>query len=186
MPTMNFRQIKRKLPDGSVYTEPRNFLTNPPKKGEAASTPGVLIGGYPEHQADPYNRKDQLAREQAKRDKAKMQEQPFKSMVYGEKPFFDDKSTYGGENPKGRVKRPSTYAGIQHDRAFIPPNPMREGSTLAPFPEHMPEPYDPAIKKDNREIVPWKTTYKERTKPSVSVSSMVVNLRTEYPSLRHR
>eukprot|EP00358_Blepharisma_japonicum_P005226 CAMPEP_0202943248 /NCGR_PEP_ID=MMETSP1395-20130829/3624_1 /ASSEMBLY_ACC=CAM_ASM_000871 /TAXON_ID=5961 /ORGANISM="Blepharisma japonicum, Strain Stock R1072" /LENGTH=102 /DNA_ID=CAMNT_0049640473 /DNA_START=526 /DNA_END=831 /DNA_ORIENTATION=- len=102
-----------------------------------------------------------------------MPEQPFKSTVFGERPFFDDKTTYGGENPKPKDKRPATFNGVQHDRPFIPPNPIKEGSTLSPFPEHMPDPYDPVKKKDKKETTPWKTTYKEMTKPCVSVSSMI-------------
>lgn len=48
----------RKAPDGSVITEPRNFLTNPPKFGEVGK--GTSFGGNLEHLADPYDRKKEL------------------------------------------------------------------------------------------------------------------------------
>jgi hypothetical protein len=48
----------RKGPDGAVITEPRNFLTNPPKKGLIGK--GTLLGPQPEHLPDPYHRKREL------------------------------------------------------------------------------------------------------------------------------
>lgn len=186
LPTENFKQIKRKLPDGSVYTSPKNFLTSPPKKGDPATTPGVMLGEYPEHKPDPYDRRAQLSREQAKRDKAKMQEQAFKTTVYGNRNFFDDKSTFGGQNPKPKVVRPSSFHGIRHEAPFVPPNPPRIGTTFEKFPEHIPDPFEVKVKKQKTEMVSWKTSYVERTKPCPSVSNMVQNLRSEYPSLRRR
>ena len=47
-----------------MITEPRNFLTNPPKKGLVGK--GTLLGPRPEHLADPFERKRQLEREEYK------------------------------------------------------------------------------------------------------------------------
>jgi hypothetical protein len=47
----------RKGPDG-VITEPKNFLTSPPKKGTVGR--GTLLGEKPEHMVEPFDRKKEL------------------------------------------------------------------------------------------------------------------------------
>jgi hypothetical protein len=56
----DLKEVKKKIKndDGSVPTEPRNFLTNPPKKGEVGK--GTTFSGVIEHLPDPYNRKREL------------------------------------------------------------------------------------------------------------------------------
>ena len=75
----------RKGPDGGVITEPRNFLTNPPKKGLVGK--GTLLGPRPEHLADPYERKRQLEREEYKDHLSKLQDKPFSQKVKGRETF---------------------------------------------------------------------------------------------------
>ena len=48
----------KKGPDGAVITEPRNFLTNPPKMGEVGK--GTSFGGNLPHMPDQYDRKKEL------------------------------------------------------------------------------------------------------------------------------
>jgi len=52
----------RKGPDGGVITEPRNFLTNPPKKGMIGK--GTSFAGRIDHLPDPYERKRELEKKE--------------------------------------------------------------------------------------------------------------------------
>ncbi len=60
----DFKQVSKckKGPDGAVIIEPRNFLTNPPKKGEVGK--GTTFGGKIEHLPDPFNIKKELERKE--------------------------------------------------------------------------------------------------------------------------
>lgn len=53
------KKINRKGPDG-VITEPRNFLTNPPKRGLVGK--GTTLGGKIDYLPDPFERKRELER----------------------------------------------------------------------------------------------------------------------------
>ena len=48
----------RKAPDGSVITEPKNFLTNPPKRGIVGKQ--TNFGGNPEYMPDPFERRKEI------------------------------------------------------------------------------------------------------------------------------
>ena len=63
-------KINRKGPDGAVIIEPRNFLTNPPKKGEVGK--GTSFGGKIEHMADPFDRKKELAKKEREEHEKKL------------------------------------------------------------------------------------------------------------------
>lgn len=67
-------KINRKGPDG-VITEPRNFLTNPPKAGEVGK--GTSFAGNLEHLPDPYDRKKEIAKKEREEHLKKVQEKPF-------------------------------------------------------------------------------------------------------------
>lgn len=56
------KKINRKAPEGGVITEPRNFLTNPPKKGEVGK--GTTFGGKIEHLPDDFDRKKELLKKE--------------------------------------------------------------------------------------------------------------------------
>ena len=60
----DFKEISksRKAPEGGVITEPPNFLTNPPKKGEVGK--GTSFGGKIEHLPDPFDRKKELEKKE--------------------------------------------------------------------------------------------------------------------------
>jgi hypothetical protein len=60
----DFKEVSknRKGPDGAVITEPRNFLTNPPKKGEVGK--GTFFSGKIEHLPDQFDRKKELERKE--------------------------------------------------------------------------------------------------------------------------
>ena len=160
MPERVEKTIKRKLPDGSVELGPRNFLTKPPKKGHANSTPGVTLGEYPEYKSDPYERKRELLREEKKRQRAKMQEAAFKTVSHGNRPFSSDADTFGGDlDIKPRIRPHSTVGGVKHDRPFIPSNPPKSGiydKTLSKFPEYIPDPMPVTGKPEKKEEAPWR------------------------------
>ena len=69
----------RKGPDGAVIIEPRNFLTNTPKKGEVGK--GTTFAGTIEHIADPYERKKELQRKEREDHEKKVQDKPFSQRV---------------------------------------------------------------------------------------------------------
>jgi hypothetical protein len=52
------KKKSRKAPEGGVLIEPRNFLTNPPKKGEVGKQ--TSFGGNLPHMADPYDHKREI------------------------------------------------------------------------------------------------------------------------------
>jgi hypothetical protein len=61
--------------DNKVRTEPPNFLTNPPKKGQVGKM--TTFGGTVPYKEDPYDNKKMLAKKAMEADKEKMQEKPF-------------------------------------------------------------------------------------------------------------
>jgi len=52
----------RKGPDGGVITEPKNFLTNPPKKGIVGK--GTTFTGKIEHLPDPFDNKREIEKKE--------------------------------------------------------------------------------------------------------------------------
>lgn len=70
MKNRNFRDA-----EGAVKTAPRNFTTIPPKKGDPATTPGVLFSKtYYEHMKDPYDTAKEIRRKEIKDHQAKLME----------------------------------------------------------------------------------------------------------------
>jgi hypothetical protein len=176
--------VSRRLSDGSVRTNPKNFLTSPPRKGEAAVTPGVLLGPIYEHLTDEYDRKMKTARDDAKKSRARRHGGPFYSMDAGNNTFNPDESIYGGKFEMKESKRLKTLSGTNHDRPFYPANPSKKGSTIGPYPEHVPDPLRPILKGKPNENTPWKVTVVERSKPTPSIVSQISNLRNDFPILR--
>ena len=177
-------KINRKLPDGGIRIDPINFLTSPPKKGNAAATPGILLGPIPEHLVDEYDRKLKTARDEAKISRARRVGGAFKSMDFGNKTFNDDKSIYGGNFLKKDVKRPRTMSVAPHDRPFYPSNPGKKEATIGPYPEHIADPPPVKVRKQPSEAPAWKVTTVERSKPTPSVVSHLKNIRAEFPVAR--
>jgi len=56
--------------DNRVKIEPRNFLTNPPRKGQVGK--GTSFGGTLPHKPDPYDYKKTLVKKELEDHKAKM------------------------------------------------------------------------------------------------------------------
>lgn len=70
---VEFKEVSknRKGPDGGVMTDPKNFLTSPPKKGTTYR--GTLFGGKTEHLPDPFDRKKEIDIIERKESHKKMQ-----------------------------------------------------------------------------------------------------------------
>jgi hypothetical protein len=176
--------IKRRLEDGSIRTDPKNFLTSPAKKGDAAVTPKVLLSGDYPHMIDEYDRKVKTAREEARKSIAKRHGGAFRSMDAGNKTFNKDESIFGGEVKLRELKRPRTISMAAHDKPFYPSNPGKKNMTIGKYPEHIPDPLASVGRKNPSEAVPWKTTTNDRSRPTPSTVSNKINLRTEFSFLR--
>merc|ERR1719460_2209180 len=84
---------------------PRTFLHRRRKKGGGGIlTPGVLFGDGEErkmyeHLADDYDAAKKQAKAELESHRSKLQEQQFKSMVYGNRAFISDAETYHHDEP---------------------------------------------------------------------------------------
>ena len=177
-PTEVFKTIKRKDKDGNVITEPKNFYTSPPKKGN--NTPGVLLGGYPEHIPDPYDRKEKV-----KKPKIKLAQHdgPFKNMDRGGGTFNKDMEVFGGDVVKNKSpKRSVSVNAVKHDLPFKGTSVSRD--YIGKHPEYMPNPIQPVKRKTPNEQEPWRATTRNRTSPSPTVTGNLRNLRSEFPGLK--
>lgn len=164
---------------GEVKIGPRGFMTSPGKRGEANTTPGVLIGGYPPHEADPYERKAQLHREERMRQNAKIQTQPFRTMSHGNREFADIPKTFGLDVELPPKKERAQTVGLSHERPFLPSNPAKlsiADRTLAPFPDYMSSQVRDNPKARTAYEHFWRHTYNEKTRPNPSVTVMPRNM----------
>ena len=180
-------KINKKGSDGLVELGPKNLYTSPPRLGSAMVTPGVLIGGnHFEYVSEPYDRKHKIILEEKRKNDAKMKAGAFRPPNPGGNTFFDDKTTFGEKDikPKKTLKKSNTCAYFQHKGPFVPSNPGKKGSTIGKYPEHIPDPLASPQRKAPSTAVPWRHTTNQRSRPSPSVSSLVCNLRSEYPLLR--
>lgn len=71
--------------EGAVITEPRNFLTNPPKKGRNGE--GTQFGDSVPYMEDDYNRPRQLAKKEREFHQSKLQDKPFSQRAKGTATF---------------------------------------------------------------------------------------------------
>ena len=131
----NFRDA-----EGAVVLEPKNILAIPPKKGEAASTPGLVFSSVPAV-TEPYDRKHQLEKEEKEKSKARNKhERAFRGISHGDRNFADNVKTFGKiEMPARSPPRPLSVPVVEHDRPFKPANPAKKGicdMTIGKFPEY--------------------------------------------------
>lgn len=92
----------RKGDDGAVITEPRNFLTNPPKKGEVGK--GTTFSGTIPHLPDPFDHKRELLTKERLEHESKVQEKPFSQMTRRRDAFNPIKEVYGTDVPLPKVE----------------------------------------------------------------------------------
>lgn len=182
--------------DGKVKIEPRSFVTGPPKKGNPATTPGVLFQeAHYEHMPDPYDNGKMLARKEIEDHNKKLQDgKAWKPMVGQSEPFNDIEKTYGTELKfKEKKPAPKPKPQVQHDRPFRPSNPVKKGKsgaeTFEIFPEWNPEKQFTQKKKQpkvDNEKGSWKPTYNKQTRPTPSVTTFNKNIRSEFGSMLGR
>jgi hypothetical protein len=185
----NFRDA-----EGAVITAPRNFTTIGAKKGNPATTPGVLFTKEPyPHMTDEYDRKKEIATKEHKESQKKMQEKPFSQRIKQTGAFNSIEEAYGEEGLTFKAKKPPAkdLPQVEHDKPFKPSNPAKKGvleKTLAGFPEYIeekPEPKKRQPKKDD-ERPSWKPNTFKKTIPSPSVACNMKNIRSSLPSMMRR
>jgi len=161
--------------DGKVAVSPRNIFTSPPKK---------LFGKSLDHMKDEYDRKRELDYQAHQEHKKKLQEQPFRSVSPGNKPFFSDKQTFSiTTNPVPTTKPPKAEENPKkfHDAPFKPASPSK--NALNRFPEYKSDPLKIAVRKveapaDKKDpFKPTNTADYKRPTPSISLNK--TNLKYE-------
>ena len=70
----DLKEVKKTYrdPDGAVITQPKNFLTNPMKKGAPNCTPNTILGEQLPHMTDPYDQKREIAKKERIAHEAKL------------------------------------------------------------------------------------------------------------------
>lgn len=133
----NFRDI-----DGHVIVQPRQIITNPPKKGTVGKQ--VYLGEKFGHMPDEYDNSKLEATKAFKAAKAKEQEKPFSQKVRSMPYFATIKQAFGEDVQLAPKKSPSpSKPAVTHDMPFRPPiNPPKSGynCTLSKHPEYKPCP----------------------------------------------
>ena len=129
--------------EGAVVVGPKNVRTSPAKKGEGASTPGVLFSGLPAV-SEAYERKHKLQLEEQERMKAaNRHERAFRGISPGDRPFNNNIKTFGKvDQPARSPRRPLSVPVAEHDRPFKPASPAKKGlldMTIGRFPEYKPQ-----------------------------------------------
>jgi Domain of unknown function (DUF4586) len=183
---------KKRDSEGNLIFEPKNFYTSPMKKGHPNTTPGTSFGGNFEYISEPYSRKKDLEKKQRVESKAKMHEKPFKSTSNNTKVFNSDQEVYHtDDNLKKILKKSKPLKIANHEAPFKVPSPTKSyliDSLFGKIPEYISDPF-PSIKRGSRSPSPiWKHTTIEHTRPTPSISSMKMNIRSEFrsPSLNIR
>ena len=177
----------RKAPEGGVITEPRNFLTNPPKMGEVGK--GTSFGGNLAHMPDQYDHKKEIAKKERLDHEAKVQEKPFSQRIKPIATFATIKDAYG-EDRVYPAKKPAEKRKplMLHDAPFKPSHPPRKGynKTIDKFPPYKEDPLKFAVRNKSAEAdekAKWKPTHNNKNVPTPSVTTNYKNLKTEFPSV---
>ncbi len=189
----DYKEVKksRKDPEGGVITEPRNFLTNPPKKGEIGK--GTTFGGKIEHLPDPFDRRKELAKKEREDHLQKLQEKPFSQRVKGKETFGTVKEVFGEDRVYPQKKPAEKREPLMtHEQPFKPSNPPKKGynKTIEKFPPYKEDPLKSVVRKKTpegaEERAKWKPTHIKKTVPTPSVTTNYKNLKAEFPSIFRR
>ena len=183
----------KRIGRGEVATAPKNFMTNPPKKGNPAVYPNTSMSPRPQYaMGDDFDaeRKRDFAEHRANRNK--MQEQVWRDASPGNKPFVKEKETFGvpDELKLPATTMPSTRGqlytkAVEHDKPFQYSSPGKKGQvgvTIGKHPEHRGNPIHVAVRqpKPADDAPPkWRNTYRDVTKPSPSVQQLPKNIMSE-------
>lgn len=183
----DYTEVKKnfKGPDG-VITEPRNFLTNPPKVGLVGKN--TTFAGNLEHMADPFDHRKELEKKEREDHLSKLQEKPFSNKVKPRETFAAVKEVFGEDREyPARKEAEKRKPLMEHDAPFKPSNPPKRGynKTLDKFPEYKEDPLKEVVRKKGADDdkAKWKPTYNKRSKPTPSVTTNYKNLKSEFPSV---
>jgi hypothetical protein len=130
------KQVKKNYRDseGAVIIQPKNFLTSNPKRGNPATTLGVLFTreGY-SHIPDPYDRLKELTKKDRLEHYKKMQERNFFPSGAGGKTFNNDNDLFSNEEILKRNKQRSETRTARpphftQEVAFKPSHPVKRVS----------------------------------------------------------
>lgn len=190
-----------------VTIGPKNFLTNPTRRGHYAQ-PGALLGHKTddgkklfEHKSDPYTRQEELRRAENRRRRERLEKLDRKpwcssSSKYS-RVFNKDAEVYkgvgpGGPPPKRRPRPQSAPSGgrvvkepEEEERPrWVPTNPGKRGQKCGTFggnPEYIPDPAPPVAmrpRESGGDDAAWKPNPTGNgIRPVVPVMTSRVNLR---------
>ena len=125
--------------EGAVITQPRNFMTSPPKLGRVGK--GTSFAGPTPHMVDDYDRPKMLAHKEYLYHHSKLQDKPFSPLAAKLKNgvFNQSKQLY---DICETIKKPPAVQReinkVDHERAFRPSQPGKKGphATIDKFPEY--------------------------------------------------
>lgn len=141
---LNIKKKELRDKDGKVITQPRNVVNNPLEKN---------LYKFRKHIADPFNRMDELKKKEREAHHSKIGEKlPFKTTIYGDKPFVKDKPTYGLDKEMKPVKvKAIDLHSLVHEVPFKPSNPPKSSHQgfLNKFPQYKPDPAREVKRIDN-------------------------------------
>ena len=178
--------------NGAVMTGPRNFLTNPMKRGKVGRA--TSFGGAVPYTEDDYDIKKKIAMKERRHHVDKIQEihdAKHFSQKAKRKEYFNSHLQVYEENPpipaRPEKKEPERV-DIHDGKKFKPSNPPKRGNhcTLEKFPLYQEDPPTQLKRKqpvEGEEDPPgFKPTTKYSSLPSPSVATNIRNLKSSFPA----
>lgn len=197
----DFAVVQKGAKPGPVVHESRQMVTNPPKKGYGASTPGCIFGpgplkdevGYGKYggreyawNPDPYDSARQAEISERKKGSEALQGRPPFSSASKSLDFFDGhkrvaSSAVYTEDPRvpERPKPKSEFAPVA-DRPFYPARGPRSGwqGAMNKFPVYLPDPLEEKMKLAKQEAEAAKNVgaapFKPTSKPFTTPQPSIV------------
>lgn len=169
-----------------VVTAPRNFITNPPKKGQVGKQ--TYFGGKIPYTEDDYNRPKELARKELEHHRTKLQEAPFRQRV-GKIDYFNSHRKLLEEDvplPPKEAKK-EKYVDPDERPPFKPSHPPKVGynKSIGTFPEYKEDPPKQLKRRMpvDDEQPKFKMTHNHKSRPTPSVATNLRNLKASFPSV---
>lgn len=178
--------------NGAVIIGPRNFLTNPMKRGKVGRA--TSFGGNIPYTEDDYDIKKKIAIRERKDHvdtiAAIHDAKHFSQKAKRTDHFNGHKAVYMEDPliPARPEKKVEVPAEPLHDKPFKPSNPPKKGNhcTLEKFPAYKEDPptqLKRKVKDETEEDIPgFKPTHKYRSMASPSVATNIRNLKSQFPS----
>lgn len=174
--------------DGHVITAPKNFYTNPPKKGVVGKR--TFFSPLVEAMPDDYNWPRKVARKEMEEAKKLEQEKPFSQRARTWGGFNLSKVVFGEDIPiPARPVKKEMAPPMEQEVPFKPAKPARTGysCTFEKFPQYLENPLKFTERKkpvEGEEHPPaFKSATLFKSRPSPSVVTNIRNLKTCFPSI---